>query len=317
MVFIVFLFLGIIMLCMCIFFGFLPLFVKSRNNKYSLFYIFGGGILIGIALLISIPEGIGKYYESQYNLIKKNQNKGTNNTDSVFFDSFEVLENYQTGMLEIHQQVGFFLILGFTIMHLFDQIITYASRKKSNDEYLIPLIRQISLETSQTDIVKYEINASCIITYIGILIHCITDGIAFGSAAFYSDNRFGLLIFLSIAIHEAPVMFGLSTFLLHEDYDESVTKKAILFISLVNPISSIITFSIISLFSSTKTLIEESAIVPIFLLISGGTFLYISTMYVLPEIYCKISNHSHSHDYESKKSKKKDKAKKNNHSSKN
>jgi hypothetical protein len=67
--------------------------------------------------------------------------------------------------------------------------------------------------------------------------------------------------------------------------------------SSASPSTAIVTYLILKLLARSNTG-EDSSVVCIALLVSGGTFLYAATMHILPEVYCRSDTHiphEHSH----------------------
>ena len=147
-----------------------------------------------------------------------------------------------------------------------------------------------------------------------VLLFVAADGIALGAAASTSRTDVEMIVFLAIMLHKAPAAFGLVTFLLHEGLEKSRIKKHLLAFSLSAPIGAFLTyfclgasfqdtfsefnatgaFATITLLSSFPANKRNSRnhmlmIFPLFgtgiaMLFSAGTFLFVATVHVLPEI---------------------------------
>jgi len=96
-----------------------------------------------------------------------------------------------------------------------------------------------------------------------------------------------MIVFLAIMLHKAPAAFGLVTFLMHEGLERSRLRKHLLAFALSAPIAAFITFFGIS--QGTKEALSDYNATGIAMLFSAGTFLYVATVHVLPE----ITQHQH------------------------
>ena len=110
----------------------------------------------------------------------------------------------------------------------------------------------------------------------------IADGIALGAAATTSHTDVEMIVFLAIMLHKAPASFGLVTILLHEGLDKGRIKKHLLAFSLSAPIAAFITY--FGLGASYQETLSDYNATGIAMLFSAGTFLFVATVHVLPEI---------------------------------
>jgi len=121
---------------------------------------------------------------------------------------------------------------------------------------------------------------------IGLLVHALVDGIAVG-ASVSSSNETGLIVFVAIMLHKGPAAFGLSSFLKHIKVTESKSKWYLFAFALASPIMAILTFFVLK--DSAFATVDNIGLA---LLFSAGTFIYVATVDVLPEV------HSHDHDHD-------------------
>ena len=121
---------------------------------------------------------------------------------------------------------------------------------------------------------------------IGLLVHALVDGIAVG-ASVSSSNETGLIVFVAIMLHKGPAAFGLSSFLKHIKITESKSKMYLFAFALASPIMAISTFFVLK--DSAFATVDNIGLA---LLFSAGTFIYVATVDVLPEV------HSHDHDHD-------------------
>ncbi|KFM76941.1 Zinc transporter ZIP9-A, partial [Stegodyphus mimosarum] len=99
-----------------------------------------------------------------------------------------------------------------------------------------------------------------------------------------------MIVFTAIMLHKAPAAFGLVTFLMHEGLDRVKIRKHLLVFALAAPVLAILTYFGIS--QSTKERLSSLNATGIAMLFSAGTFLYVATVHVLPEI--AVQSHRHS-----------------------
>jgi len=114
----------------------------------------------------------------------------------------------------------------------------------------------------------------------GMVVHAFVDGVALGAAVREGDSALGLLVFVAIMLHKAPSSFGLSSYLLHHGISHDGVKRRLLLFSLAAPAGALATFSLLS----ANLFVYRQEMLALCLLFSGGTFLYVATAHVLPEI---------------------------------
>ena len=83
-------------------------------------------------------------------------------------------------------------------------------------------------------------------------------------------------------LHKAPAAFGLSSFLLHEGCERSQIRRHLLAFSLAAPIFTLLTFY--GLTESGKEVLSTVNGTGLAMLFSAGTFLYVATIHILPEL---------------------------------
>lgn len=114
----------------------------------------------------------------------------------------------------------------------------------------------------------------------GMVVHAAVDGVALGAAVKEGDSALELLVFLAIMLHKAPSSFGLTSYLLHSGISQESVRKRLLVFSSSAPLGAIFTYYLLSLNAFTY----RQEMLALCLLFSGGTFLYVATAHVLPEI---------------------------------
>lgn len=117
---------------------------------------------------------------------------------------------------------------------------------------------------------------------LGLVIHASADGIALGAAASGSRRHVEMIIFLAIMLHKAPAAFSLVVFLIHRGLHHASIRRHLLAFSLSAPLAAIVTYYGLS--QSGKEALRRNNATGIAMLFSAGTFLYVATVHVLPEL---------------------------------
>ncbi|KAM5273086.1 zinc transporter ZIP9 isoform 2-T2 [Ctenodactylus gundi] len=108
------------------------------------------------------------------------------------------------------------------------------------------------------------------------------DGVALGAAASTSQTSVQLIVFVAIMLHKAPAAFGLVSFLMHAGLERNRIRKHLLVFALAAPVLSMVTY--LGLSKSSKEALSEVNATGVAMLFSAGTFLYVATVHVLPEV---------------------------------
>lgn len=98
----------------------------------------------------------------------------------------------------------------------------------------------------------------------------------------------GALIFLAILVHKIPASVGLGTILTKAESGGYLRGrlqviKHLLAFTLTSPIANIVTFLLLQIFMKNQAQDSLNRYVGLLLIFSAGTFLYVSTMHILPE----------------------------------
>lgn len=240
--------------------GSAPLSMSMSEEKLQLVSVLGAGLLVGTALAIIIPEGV-----RSLNTVVTVHTL----TPALKDDGAVPAHHEQTSSLDIHSLIGISLVLGFVFMLLVDQCSV--SRNRDNEG------------TSKS--AERNITAT-----VGLVVHAAADGVALGAAATTDQAGVEMIVFLAIMLHKAPAAFGLVTFLLHEGLDRNRIRKHLLVFSLSAPLLALLTFFGIG--QEGKETLSSVNATGIAMLFSAGTFLYVATVHVLPELTSR-SGYSH------------------------
>ncbi|KAF0291432.1 Zinc transporter ZIP9 [Amphibalanus amphitrite] len=170
------------------------------------------------------------------------------------------------GAEELHSLVGLALVSGFILMLLVDQ----CTHRHSGDQAADPEGRGPSRPGPNMT------------ATVGLVVHAAADGVALGAAVASKRTDVELIVFVAIMLHKAPAAFGLVTFLLHEGLERARVRRHLLVFSVAAPLMALLTFFGIGQ-GGGEALADTSA-TGLCLLFSAGTFLYVSTVHVLPEV---------------------------------
>ena len=101
-----------------------------------------------------------------------------------------------------------------------------------------------------------------------------------------------MLIFLAIMLHKAPASLGFGTYLQHQGKKGYQHAKHLLCFTGSSPIMNLVMY--FGLCASQKASTDMESLqfwVGILMLISAGSFLYVATIHILPEVYAM--DHAH------------------------
>ncbi|KAK3881275.1 hypothetical protein Pcinc_014261 [Petrolisthes cinctipes] len=258
--------LSLAMLVGCYIAGSIPLIMPMSEDRLEVVTVLGAGLLVGTALTVIIPEGVNTLFSLQSHQHHKAHASGAEGTEVGGGDGSEGGQP----LTEPHNLVGPPLVLGFLLMLLIDQC---AGGHRKPDA-----------ESGGNSKGHRSFTAT-----LGLVVHAAADGIALGAAAASSHTDVEMIVFFAIMLHKAPAAFGLVTFLLHEGLDRNKIRRHLLVFALAAPAGAATTYLTI-VKSGTETFSSTHS-TGVAMLFSAGTFLYVSTVHVLPE----LTSHSH-HD---------------------
>ncbi|XP_032261298.1 zinc transporter ZIP9 isoform X1 [Halichoerus grypus] len=283
--------LSLAMLVGCYVAGIVPLAVNFSEERLKLVTVLGAGLLCGTALAVIVPEGVHALYEdileeAHVNLKEELQQMSSKGKHHQVSETQNVIASDKAAEIpvahehehnhdhtQLHAYIGVSLVLGFVFMLLVDQI--GSSHVHSTDDP----------ETARP-------SNSKITTTLGLVVHAAADGVALGAAASTSQTSVQLIVFVAIMLHKAPAAFGLVSFLMHAGLERNRIRKHLLVFALAAPVMSMVTY--LGLSKSSKEALSEVNATGVAMLFSAGTFLYVATVHVLPEV--GGMGHSHRSD---------------------
>ncbi|XP_061896379.1 zinc transporter ZIP9 isoform X2 [Entelurus aequoreus] len=262
--------LSLAMLVGCYVAGTIPLAVNFSEEKLKLVTVLGAGLLCGTALAVIIPEGVHVLYEeilqdghhspSQEGVLEVSEPKAK--VEAVLTVDGHHHEHGH-GHEQLHACIGVSLVLGFVFMLLVDQIGSSHMHSAEDPE-------------------AARAASSKITTTLGLVVHAAADGVALGAAASTSQTSVQLIVFVAIMLHKAPAAFGLVSFLMHAGLERNRIRKHLLVFALAAPVLAMLTF--VGLSQSSKEALSDINATGVAMLFSAGTFLYVATVHVLPEV---------------------------------
>jgi len=261
------------MLVGCYVAGAIPLAFTMSEKRLRMISILGAGLLVGTALAVIIPEGVHALYESQEHGHASHMHSAAETADALqaHSDASEVqshvdLIKHQISQVEPDVFIGLSLCCGFVFMLLIDHISGGHSHAPSGSD-----------PESNSRQRHSKITAT-----VGLVVHAAADGVALGAAVSTSKTEVEVIVFVAIMLHKAPAAFGLSTFLLHEGFVRNRIRKHLLVFAAAAPIMAMVTY--FGLSQSSKEALSSVNGTGIAMLFSAGTFLYVATVHVLPEL---------------------------------
>lgn len=267
--------LSLAMLIGCYIAGIIPLSITFSEDKLKSVTVFGAGLLVGTALAVIIPEGINAMYTSGDHDHSHHHESHSKETDKHTATGQEHHEHHHS-TTDVHSLIGVTLVSGFIFMLIVDQIGgAHAHAHAPADT-----------EAGQT----LQQNRNRITATLGLVVHAAADGIALGAATVLAHTHLTMIVFIAIMLHKMPAAFGLVSFLLHEGFERNRIRKHLLVFALAAPVLAVITYIILSQRSVES--LHDTKTTGIAMLFSAGTFLYVATVHVLPEVSSSKSQHS-------------------------
>uniref|UniRef100_A0A3Q2ZBA5 Zinc transporter ZIP9 n=1 Tax=Hippocampus comes TaxID=109280 RepID=A0A3Q2ZBA5_HIPCM len=122
---------------------------------------------------------------------------------------------------------------------------------------------------------------------LGLVIHAAADGFALGAVVATGQVTVQVIVFLAVILHKAPAAFGLVAFLIHAGLEKRSIQGHLLAFSAAAPLVAIPTYFILHMTSSSPQ--NQLGATGVGMLFSGGTFLFVATVHVLPDIISSSS----------------------------
>ncbi len=138
--------------------------------------------------------------------------------------------------------------------------------------------------------------------FIGLLVHCLADGVALGSSSLSASAALRLSVFFALTLHKLPVAFATGAVIAHQTSSRSSSRATLvvhaLAFSLASPLAALLTHGAAALSAHSSSSsgssssgsgsenegAAEGAAVGGLLLFSGGSFLYVALGHLAPEL---------------------------------
>ncbi|KAI3387339.1 hypothetical protein SNEBB_003861 [Seison nebaliae] len=247
--------------------GIIPLAITLRKDRMRYVTVLGTGLLVGASLAVIIPEGVHLLYEAvetSTTISKTSMNSNGLKTINEMEIKQSTHQDHDHHHNDPHIYIGLSLVLGFVFMLLVDELANILSSRSPNSDL------------------------SKISTTLGLVIHSAADGLALGASALAKRADVQFIVFLAIILHKAPAAFGLVAYLLSISLRREQIRRHLLIFSLAAPVAAIVTYYSLTIYqfspSSQMSVTSGSYRTAIAMLFSAGTFLYVATVHVLPEL---------------------------------
>ncbi|XP_072356344.1 zinc transporter ZIP9 isoform X2 [Scyliorhinus torazame] len=243
----------------CLLLGLIPLTIRLAQEKLKFVTVLGAGLLCGTALAIIIPEGI----ELLLSDLMADQHRNMSQSHAVA--EIQMSDGKQAGTKQFvppHFIIGISLVMGFLLMFIVDQVgncIAWEGEPRTGPGA-----------------------GSSLTATLGLVIHAAADGVALGTAAGSSQISLQVIVFVAVILHKAPASFGLVSYLMHAGLEKRQIQKHLFVFSLAAPLLAITTYFIVS--KSSMGSRHQTKATGIGLLFSAGTFLYVASVHILPEV---------------------------------
>jgi zinc transporter 9 len=179
-------------------------------------------------------------------------------------------------------KMGAALGLGFAFMLVVEQLsagyghVHGADDANSEDEHSHGASALKSSAGTGVGLKQKEKNASAMV---GLIIHAATDGVALGASIAAGNSSTSSIVFLAIMLHKAPAAFGLTAYLNNTGEKKRVVMQQLLIFSFAAPVGAAATY-----FGMALGLGLTATKIALVMLFSGGTFLFVATVHILPEL---------------------------------
>lgn len=214
-------------------------------------------------------------------------------TDTLLLSLVIIVAGFAAGLVPLfftwshfraHQwiAVGAGMILGAAFLHMIPEAFEMVGARSLPAILLgfltLYLIEQFALDHHPHDEKEGTFYEVGLLTFIGIGIHDLTDGIALGSG--HHIPELTPAIFAALILHKIPTTFSLSLLMFHGGYRKSRILLFVMAALLMIPLGVLLAEVLIPLVGSTPQIAVGRLI-----LYSAGTFIYISVYELLPEMH--------------------------------
>jgi len=238
----------------------------------------GGGVLLGTALTLILPEGVHALYSDPH---------GHHPGPSHPPDTPPAPSPTPAPPPENREFVlGLSVLLGFIFIMLTERLFG-----GGGEGDLLPSPNSPSLGEGEDEVgpVILTRRKSQFSAIIGLMVHSAADGLALGAAAASHAAGLQLWVFVALMAHKAPTAFSFINFLLQHARKPSDVRDAntILWLfAMAAPLGALATYAFMAL-----TGLSGHYWSAVGLLFSCGTFLNVATLHVLPSVVAAAQAH--------------------------
>ncbi|KAL4548184.1 hypothetical protein Ndes2526B_g07376 [Nannochloris sp. 'desiccata'] len=300
--------------------GYIPYYITVRESKLQLISALGGGLLLGSALAVVIPEGF-----HAFNDIGDADGHDHHHHDD---DGGHLHDDGTATAAPPAGLAGLALVAGFLLMMFLDQAQSHEHHHHhhhhvghahcSDDDTLAPPEKpssnagtaaavgtvsgvnpsadtpvsghvipssdnskgKLGAVASVTNLLGLGTTSAADRAVLGLLVHCASDGLALGSAFLSGNAALSFVVGAAMVLHKAPMAFGLTSYLQSCRWPWAKAQRTLIIFSATAPASSLVTYTLLS----AVPMFTTPTAVSLAILFSGGTFLHASTMHILPEL---------------------------------
>jgi len=317
---------AVIMFISVVAFGYIPLSLELSSKNLKKLTAIGAGVLIASAFLVVIPEALELFEGHEDDdskiagsiaLVLLEVEHGDIDADQAIeeietlvgghddhehddsHDEESTAESLSESVLHVIEEVEEGEISATVGLEEIEELITDSAHSHDEEGHIQPstlglailfgFVLMLLLETFGLPHAVHHDEDKDLLglsATIGLIAHAAADGLAVG-ASVSSSTETGLIVFVAIMLHKGPAAFGLSSFLKHINIENSKAKLYLIFFALSSPIVAVLSFFVLK---DTSFATDDN--IGLTLLFSAGTFIYVATVDVLPEVH----SHDHNHD---------------------
>lgn len=222
--------------------------------------LMGTGLLISSALTIIVPEGSEMIYAGS-------------NTD------ISAIEKDSVEHSAVHY-IGIAIILGFITMFLIDQIVARPKADTGASAYIaVDNLQEMYEPRSNSAGLNLASVRNDYADTFGLCVHSLADGIALGSSV-QASAKTSIIVFIAIVVHKGPAAFGLVSLLLSRSVPRRTIQYHLLLFSISAPVGALVSYAIVQKLGLSYSEVQITDFSGLFLLFSGGTFLYVAVSHL-------------------------------------
>eukprot|EP00039_Didymoeca_costata_P008677 m.114942 g.114942 ORF g.114942 m.114942 type:complete len:326 (+) comp14184_c1_seq3:135-1112(+) len=265
--------------------GYSALCLSVNPTRVRYVSLLGAGILIGTALIIIIPEGIHLWID----FASKHAEEEHEEHEGHAHDSHTSGDHDHGHEHGSNWQIGASLALGFAFMLLVEKLSAgygHGHGSHAHGDSVSHAEKGLSTDSGHcthdnTEKPSQEVTKSKSTTaMLGLIVHAAIDGVALGGSVYGGPRSSSSIVFLAIMLHKAPAAFGLTTYLTSAGINKRIVTRQLLIFSIAAPAGAFGTFYGMYI----GVVGYRLGMLALIMLFSGGTFLFVATVHILPEV---------------------------------